>query len=140
VVKSSVLTPEIIDEILGLVADGKGMRTICKDPALPSRETWRTAVELDPALKARYESARLEAGETFAEEVVNIADTEKDPQKAKNRIDARKWAAKFLNPARYGDRQRIDVTNSPADMSDSALTAEVAAILGVNRAVEPEPE
>ena len=40
----------------------------------------------------------------YAEDVVEIADNEPDPVKARVRVDARKWIASKLLPKKYGDR------------------------------------
>jgi hypothetical protein len=65
----------------------------------------------------------LAQADTFADEVVSIADNDEDYQRARNRIDARRWAAKVINPQRYGDRLDLNVTERPnlADIRDQSL-------------------
>lgn len=46
-----------------------------------------------------------------AADTVYIADTEKDAQKARNRIMARQWAASKIKPRIYGDKLELDVNN-----------------------------
>ena len=45
----------------------------------------------------------------FANEIINIADSEDDPKRARNRIDARKWYASKMNPKKYGDKINVEV-------------------------------
>jgi hypothetical protein len=127
-----VLTAEIASTILDRVADGEFLRNICADnPDLPTREAFRRACRADPVLTADYDRARGEAADKYVSEIIDIADNEKDPQVAKNRIDARKWVASKFNPKHYGDRQKVDVSVSVADMTDDAMNAELFALVGV---------
>jgi len=125
------MTDEAIETILSRVSDAEPIRKICADPDLPSREAWRVACRADPALAARYASAVEEAAHTVFGEIIEIADEEEDPQKARNRIDARKWAASRLSPKHYGERQKVDVTLDVGSMSDDAMGKELAMIVGV---------
>jgi hypothetical protein len=125
------MTDEAIETILSRVSDAEAIRNICADPDLPSREAWRVACRADPALAARYAAAVEEAAHTVFGEIIDIADTEEDPQKARNRIDARKWVAARLSPKYYGERQKVDVTLDVGAMSDDAMGKELAMIVGV---------
>ena len=44
-----------------------------------------------------YEAARQERTHMLADDTVSIADTETDHQRARNRIDARKWFTSKVN-------------------------------------------
>ncbi len=46
----------------------------------------------------------------MVEDLVHIADTDHDPNRARVRIDARKWVASKLAPKKYGER--LDVSHS----------------------------
>ena len=46
------------------------------------------------------------------DEIQHISDTEHDPNKARVRIDARKWILGRMNPAKYGDKNINIVTNN----------------------------
>lgn len=51
-------TPDLAEQICARIEAGEGLNGICRDPALPCRETilnWRTTV---PGFRARYELAR----------------------------------------------------------------------------------
>jgi hypothetical protein len=48
-----------------------------------------------------------------------IADTEKDPAIARNRMDARKWYAGKVSPKKWGDKieldAKVEVTSGPTE-------------------------
>ena len=46
----------------------------------------------------------------MADEIIQIADAEPDASKARNRIQARQWAASKLKPGQYGDTASLKVT------------------------------
>lgn len=62
-------------------------------------------------IRETYMNARESFAHAVADDVVNIADMERDPQKARNRIQARQWAASKIMPKIYGDKLDLDVTN-----------------------------
>lgn len=65
--------------------------------------------------------ARLDAAHIEADEAKEIADTELDPQRARNRIEVRKWRAGVFNPKQFG--QKIDLTVTDT-VNPAALHAE----------------
>jgi hypothetical protein len=64
----------------------------------------------DEQFREQYERAREDAADTFADEITDIADTDDDVNRAKVRIDARKWVASRMKPKRWGDRQKHEVS------------------------------
>lgn len=72
-------------------------------------------------LSDHYSRAQLAIGEIVVSELIEIADTEEDPQKARNRIDTRKWFAAKARPDKYGDRIDLNISQV-VDIKD-ALTA-----------------
>ena len=59
-------------------------------------------------LREQYARARDAQSDVIADEILMIADTEDDPQKARVRIDARKWLAGKMKPKVYGDKQTVE--------------------------------
>jgi hypothetical protein len=68
-----------------------------------------------------YAHARERQQEVFAAEVVLIADTEPDPARARNRMDARKWHASKVAPKKWGDKIEIDAKVEATGASDALL-------------------
>ncbi len=69
-------------------------------------------LETHPILHSLYERAQKYRGEIFADEIIKIADEEVDAQKARNRIDARKWYASKMQPQKYGERIDLNVNQT----------------------------
>jgi hypothetical protein len=62
---------------------------------------WLAAI---PGFKELYETAKQERAHSLVDEICDIADNDPDPKRARNRIDARKWAASKFLPRIYGDK------------------------------------
>ena len=102
--------PQTAQKILELYASGKTMVDIGNMKDMPTRYTvvkWRIKY---PEFGALYDEALLSYSECIIEEALNIADTETDAKKAKNRIDIRTWIASKYNRARFGDKIEIEQT------------------------------
>lgn len=98
---------ETADMICEQLADGISLRAICRQEGAPTRRTVRYWLETVPAFAAQYARAREDQAHTLADEIVAISDDEMDPQRARVRIDARKWYAGKLH-GKYSDRQQVE--------------------------------
>ena len=65
-----------------------------------------------PAFGRAMAQAREDHIEAIADEMQTIADTDVDPQRARNRIDVRRWRASKLKPETYGDRVDVKVNHT----------------------------
>ena len=99
------------DEIIELITQGSSLRDIVElgYPSAPTLFRW---MEANEDFRKQYARAREEQAEFMVSEIISIADNEADPAKARNRIDARKWAAMKLLPKVYGDRQEVNVNQT----------------------------
>lgn len=111
----STYTVEIANIICDRMAKGEALRDICGDADMPGYSTVTVWKRENEQFQAMYARAREERAEWLADELVYIADTETDSAKARNRIDARKWAAAKLNPKRYADRTDSTTTLEAGD-------------------------
>lgn len=81
----------------------------------------------NPDAARRYGHAQQAKAEGLVDEIIDISDTEIDSQRARNRIDARRWYASKMQPQKYGDRldvnlnQTIDIGAALADASKRIL-------------------
>ena len=107
------ITDDIRVEILKRISMGESLRSICTDEWLVSRETVRRKLIADEEFRGQYAHAREAQAEHYADQIVEIADqydtandikTPDTVQRARLRIDARKWAASKLAPKKYGDK------------------------------------
>ena len=126
---TSSYTVELAEKICKAIADGRPLNRICKeDDWCPSEYTVYKWLDQYPDFAKNYARARELQQEVFAAEVILIADTETDPQRARNRMDARKWHASKVAPKRWGDKieidAKVDVNTGPSE----ALTAFLAAV------------
>jgi hypothetical protein len=103
-VKAITRTPEMMKAIFSRLATGESLRQICQDEGMPAHSTFLDWVNADAELSDQYAHARDRQAAGYAEEIVEIADTEEDPNRARVRIDARKWVACKLLPKKYGEK------------------------------------
>lgn len=97
---------EVFSKICERLANGESLRKICEDDDMPARVNFFRWIHKDEELRNQYARARDEQADAYADDCVYIADTEDDPQKARVRIDARKWHASKLRPKKYGESVR----------------------------------
>lgn len=84
-----------------------------------------------PDLQTIYLRAQQAAADSDVDEIKDIADNDPDSQRARNRIDARKWIASKRNPAIYGDRIDLNV-NQVIDIGTALAEARKRAMLPVS--------
>lgn len=123
---------EYAARICNEVAMGRKLIDICADEDMPARTTFYRWIGENSDFRDMYTSAREERGDLYADEIVDIADTEPDANKARVRIDARKWAASKLNQKNYGDKLEIG-GNLIAKLDEKQLDARLALLLGKAR-------
>lgn len=95
------------NSICKLIAEGKSLRKICEDAKKPAKWTVLNWLRAHEEFRAQYTRARNDQADHFADEIIGIADTEKDSNKARVRIDARKWVAGKQRPKKYGDKVQL---------------------------------
>ncbi len=111
-------TQEIEAEIFQRVASGKSIRAALDDDWLPSWATVNKRLAADPEFAARYARAREEQADKIFDECLEIADQYDQAaekleggtdhiNRARLRIDTRKWMAGKLRPKVYGDKVAI---------------------------------
>lgn len=117
--------PRVLDrekikaEIIDWIICGKSVRSYLQQEGKPNYSTILDWLREDGEFATNYARAREEQADTFADELMAIAD-EMPPSDdngktdaawiawQKNRIEARKWIASKMKPKKYGDRQQID--------------------------------
>ena len=120
----STFTDDMAGAILDRIAAGESLRRICADESMPNPATvFRWLAENKPFCE-QYARAREEQADTYADEVVSIADEADDPNNKRVRIDARKWAASKLKPKRYGDKIVQEHTGPNGGAVQSKVTIE----------------
>lgn len=144
-------SPAVADEICARLAGGESLIAICRDEHMPSEHAVRGWVIDDfEGFASRYARARDMGIDRLVEETIEIADDSgldvvigpdgalrpdgEVVNRAKLRVDTRKWFASKLAPKRYGDRLQVDATVSVEAMDNRELVStlqELATRLGV---------
>lgn len=120
---------QIQEVICREIATGRALIEICEDDGMPGYSTVLTWRSEDAAFQEMYAHAREEQADWHAEQIILIADNEPDPNKARVRIDARKWAASKLRPKVYGERINLDADVS-VRIPDEQIESRLAFLLG----------
>ena len=108
----SSYTEAMGDRICARIAAGESLLSICKSEGMPSTDAFYKWLACNVQLSAKYAAAREQQADFYADSIVEIADTEPDPNRARARVDARKWYASKLRPKVYGDKLDIAVTHT----------------------------
>lgn len=131
-------TPEIAQEICEDITRGLSLRAACAIEGRPDKVTFLRWVAKNDELRNQYVRAREAQAEHFADEIIEIIDTEADPNRARVRMDGRKWVAAKQAPKKYGDRLETD-NHHTHDLADP-LTALLTKIGERGRRIyDPEP-
>ena len=144
--RPSMYTEELAIEFCSRLLDGTSVRKVCEQDDMPSRDTIFRWIATNPEFSDQYAKAKELSAEALAEDIFDIADdnafdyTEgKDGelrvnndaiQRARLRVDVRKWYLSKIVPKKYGERQQIEqtVTHKLADKSDEELDAYIESL------------
>lgn len=156
---------ELQEMICSHVIAGMSLVRICALHDMPAVETIVRWLRIHPIFAQAYAHAREAQADTFADEIMAIADDRsadwvQDPEtgqwkpdhdninRAKLRVDARKWIAAKLKPQKYGERVEaklsgtVKVEHTHAVIDARALSPEAREALraGVLAAMQPALE
>jgi len=106
--------------ICALIADGNSARRSCQKVGI-DLVTFYTWQRVHPEFAQEVSRAREDQADTFADDMCNIADDEEDVQRAKLKIDARKWVAARMKPRSWGDKLQVDQTTRIEDHSPEEI-------------------
>jgi hypothetical protein len=152
--RPSDYTPDVADKICSQIADGKSMRTICREESMPHMSTVFRWLREHDEFREQYVRAKDDAADAMAEDILEIADdgtndymtiTKGDKeyevvngeaiQRSRLRVDSRKWLMAKLKPKKYGEH--VDVTSGGERIGE--VSAEQAAQLVAARADRGNP-
>jgi hypothetical protein len=118
--RPSSFTQEVADKLCVRMADGESLRTILREPGMPSLSMVFRWLEKNEAFREQYALARKVQAQLWVDEIIEISDdTSKDFTVDKNgnevvngeaiarsrlRVDTRKWIACKVLPKIYGDK------------------------------------
>ena len=127
----TVFDQDKCDYICAKVASGQSLRSICKEPGMPSMSSvllWVVDGKHEEFSK-QYRMAREAAGYAHADRIIDCIDkVGTDPEEggldyrdAKVMMDGLKWAAERMSPKAYGPKQDINHTSDDGSMTPSGL-------------------
>lgn len=117
------MTESIFHDIIKDMVEGLPLKTALSMRLIPHIEFFRF-VNSTPKYLSEYESAQQAKAELVAEQVIDIADDESiDAQRARNKIDARRWYAAKMKPAKFGERVDLNL-NLHVDIGAALLDAQ----------------
>lgn len=122
---------KIIDDVCSEIENGKSLRASLCMPNMPARKTFLEWIDNNEKYRNQYARACDDRAETIFEDILKIADTTENDiiemddgktfinhdviNRAKLRIDSRKWMLGKMNPKKYGDK--MDLSSSDGSMS-----------------------
>ena len=102
----STYTPEIAARICEEIASGKSLKKVCAIAGMPAMSTVFLWIARHKDFSENYTRAQSDRVVAWSEEIVDIADNSKaDTNRARLRVDTRKWLMSKMDPKKYGDRQ-----------------------------------
>lgn len=131
-------TEQLADLICERLANGESLRSVAKDPKLPSAQTMFSWMRKYPMFLEQYTRAKQESADAMAEEILDISDDGSNDwmevnhgdstiwksngealQRSRLRVDTRKWLMAKMKPKKYGDK--IDMTTNGKDLPTPIL-------------------
>ena len=132
--RPSKYSDELASEICRLLSEGESLRKICERDDMPARSTVNKWLARNKAFADQYARARERQADYYADEMVYLADTAEDVNKARLQIDTRKWVAAKLLPKKYNDRLVTEhVAGEGVGVTDVELVQRLASILATGQ-------
>jgi hypothetical protein len=103
------MTEKDVEFVIQSLAQGISVKSSTQTLGKHLSDFW-DFIDNKPDWEDKYERAQKKRAEMHVDEIIEIADTEIDPQRARNRIDARRWYAAKMKPQKYGERIDVSVT------------------------------
>jgi hypothetical protein len=103
-----MLDAEQVKKIIAALGTGTKLKTALLENDVSSGEFF-SLIYRTPELLESYNSYQRGRAEKVVEEILDIAEEEVDPQRARVRMDARRWYASKMIPHKYGERIDLNV-------------------------------
>jgi len=114
------ITRELAEAVITALYAGEQLPKTLRELGITARKFYEY-VDSNPELASNLARAEQAWAQNMASEIVSIADEDPDAQRARNRIDARKWVASKLYASKFGERIDLNLTGTVD------LTAAIAA-------------
>lgn len=116
---------KLFDKICSWIEEGNSLRWCLRQPGTVSRNTFYKWLDADEKLANQYARATSRRAENIFEDIMLIADSQEGDvikvdgvdkvnhdniQRARLRVDARKWMLAKMIPKKYGEKLEVDQT------------------------------
>lgn len=117
--------------IIEKIEQGNSLRSVLREDKMPSSQTFFKWIDQDEAKSKQYARACEKRADAIFEEILNIADDQEDDvyedhegniitnhnviQRARLRVDSRKWMLGKMNPKKYGESSLLKLGNNEGD-------------------------
>lgn len=105
---------EVVEDLLGKIAEGKSLRSICLSKDMPGIRTVFDWLDQHPDFRTKYARAREIQGDVMDDMILTVADqcTPETAASDRVKIDAYKWRASKLAPKKYGEKLQQEITGT----------------------------
>jgi hypothetical protein len=120
--RPSDFSPELATTICVELSSGQSLRSICDEDGMPDKATVFRWLAANETFRDQYARAREAQADSMLEDIFEIADQYDNLkekldvehiQRAKLRIDTRKWAMSKMSPKKYGDKVLQQISGDP---------------------------
>lgn len=105
--KPVAFTRAVAEDICDWIASGKSVNAYCRQKGKIAKSAIFKHLAREPWFLEMYEAACSIRSHALVDEIIDIADTETDGLRARNRIHARQWYAGKLN-GKYTDKAKVE--------------------------------
>lgn len=140
--RPSDYTSEIGDIICGRLSAGESLKKITDGDDMPDRTTVYRWLRLHEEFRHNYVRATEDRADHMFDDMLEIADlgSPEDVQRARLRVDTRKWALSKMIPKKYGEKTALvggdPETDDPIQVDNRSVGRRLAFIL--QNAAQPE--
>lgn len=134
--RKSTFTPEIGARICSLVAEGETIKNVSKIMEI-NRATIFEWVQKYPAFADAIARAKILGADALADQLLAVSDECPDVHRARLKSDNLKWYIRCLNPARYGERIDVNVTET-VNVRDALTAARARLVRPIRDQLEAE--
>lgn len=137
--RPDIFTQDLADEVCKRIAEGKSLRSVCKDDDMPGMTTVFKWLREKEDFTKQYARATEERTEAMAEDILDISDDGTNDwmtittkggfeqevpnnevlQRSKLRVDTRKWLMAKMKPKKYGEK--VDVTSDGKQIKGNTI-------------------
>ena len=106
------------------ISEGESLIKICTDDGMPTKATVINWTFKHDEFFDHYARAREIQAHLLADEIVDIADTEKgDVARDRLRADTRKWYLSHVLPKIYGEKKALEITGADGNPIETIVYA-----------------